>query len=316
MTGCGAGRNGPARRSAAWLLGALLIALPEMYGVGYPVLENAVEGKYLIGMLLLLMVGKMVATSLTIGIGGSGGVFAPTLFVGAMAGTAFGDRRARTSGRGQPNPPGAYGLVGMGAALGGATRASITAVVILFELTGEYSIILPLMSAVVVAAGVSHVLSKQTIYTAKLWRRGIDLERPVRALATFTAADVAGSVPEPLADRTLLGTAVAALTKTPTGMLPVIGADGTYHGCVSAEDAIEALDDPRPPETVAGLVRQTPTVRADAEAESVVGALAGHGGTGLPVLSDDGTELIGWVTYEDVLRRMEFGSTGTSPAPG
>lgn len=72
------------------LLGGVLLALPQMYGVGYPVLENAVEGRYVIGMLLLLMVGKMFATSLTIGIGGSGGVFAPTLFVGAMAGTAFG----------------------------------------------------------------------------------------------------------------------------------------------------------------------------------------------------------------------------------
>ena len=72
------------------VLGGLLIALPQMYGVGYPVLENAVEGKYVIGMLLVLMVGKMLATSLTIGIGGSGGVFAPTLFIGAMAGTAFG----------------------------------------------------------------------------------------------------------------------------------------------------------------------------------------------------------------------------------
>ena len=64
----------------------------------------------------------------------------------------------------------------MGAALGGATRAPITAVVILFELTGEYSIILPLMAAVVMAAGTGHLLSKETIYTAKLWRRGIDLE--------------------------------------------------------------------------------------------------------------------------------------------
>ena len=71
-------------------LGALLLVLPQMYGVGYPVLENAVDGHYVVWMLLILLVGKIFATSLTIGIGGSGGVFAPTLFVGAMAGTAFG----------------------------------------------------------------------------------------------------------------------------------------------------------------------------------------------------------------------------------
>ena len=74
------------------LLGGLLLVLPQMYGVGYPVLQNAVEGQYMLGFLLvLLLVGKIVATSLTIGIGGSGGVFAPSLFIGAMAGTAFGD---------------------------------------------------------------------------------------------------------------------------------------------------------------------------------------------------------------------------------
>jgi len=73
------------------LIGGLLLVLPQMYGVGYPVLENAVQGKYVIGFLLILMVGKMLATSLAIGVGGSGGVFAPTLFIGAMAGTAFGD---------------------------------------------------------------------------------------------------------------------------------------------------------------------------------------------------------------------------------
>ena len=92
------------------------------------------------------MVGKMLATSLTIGIGGSGGVFAPTLFIGAMAGTAFGTV-VHHLWPGATESPGAYGLIGMGAALGAATRAPITAVVILFELTGEYSIILPLEGA-------------------------------------------------------------------------------------------------------------------------------------------------------------------------
>nr|WP_329956424.1 chloride channel protein [Catenulispora pinistramenti] len=72
------------------LLGGLLLLLPEMYGVGYPVLGNAVAGRYAIGFLVLLLVGKIVATSLTIGIGDSGGVFAPSLFLGAMLGSAFG----------------------------------------------------------------------------------------------------------------------------------------------------------------------------------------------------------------------------------
>jgi chloride channel protein, CIC family len=89
----------------------------------------------------------MLATSLTIGIGGSGGVFAPSLFIGAMAGTAFGMAMQAAF----PHlgiAPGAYGLVGMAAAFAGAGHAPIAALVIVFELTGEYSIILPLMTAV------------------------------------------------------------------------------------------------------------------------------------------------------------------------
>ena len=140
------------------LLGAVLLVLPEMYGVGYPVLGKAVAGGYGIAFLLALLVGKLVACSLTIGIGGSGGVFAPSLFCGAMAGAAFGEivhSVAPVSG----GSVGAYALIGMGAVFGGAARAPITAVVILFELTGEYTIILPLMLAIVLATGVSHLVS-------------------------------------------------------------------------------------------------------------------------------------------------------------
>ena len=84
-----------------------------------------------------------------------------------------------TSGNaGSAGTAGAYALVGMGAVFAGASRAPITAVVILFELTGEYSIILPMMLAIVLATGVSHLVSADTVYTRKLLRRGIDIEQP------------------------------------------------------------------------------------------------------------------------------------------
>jgi CIC family chloride channel protein len=159
-------------RGPAWLrpavggilLGALLLVLPEMYGVGYPVLEGAIHGKYVVGLLLVFLVGKIAATSLTMAIGGSGGVFAPALFMGAMLGSAFGTGAhdllpAATAGAG------AYGLVGMAAVFAATSRAPITAVIIVFELTGDYSIILPLMLAVVVATALSHLLSEDSIYT-------------------------------------------------------------------------------------------------------------------------------------------------------
>lgn len=285
------------------LLGGLLLALPQMYGVGYPVLENAVEGRYLIGMLLLLMVGKMFATSLTIGIGGSGGVFAPTLFIGAMAGTAFG-LVAHQLFPGVTESAGAYGLIGMGAALGGATRAPITAVVILFELTGEYSIILPLMAAVVMAAGTGHLLSKDTIYTAKLWRRGIDLDAASPELPDLRAVDLAAPAPEPVPITSSLGDAAKALSRAAFGMLPVVTADRRYAGCIAAQDVAEALDESDAPATIADLVKPAATVGAQANVRETLTALAGRGGTGLPVLDADRKSLIGWVTYETVLSRL------------
>lgn len=161
------------------LLGLVLLVLPEMYGVGYPVLEGAIHGRYVVGALLAFLVGKIVATSLTMAIGGSGGVFAPSLFIGAMLGTAFGVG-AHDLLPGATAGAGAYGLVGMAAVFAAAARAPITAILIVFELTGDYSIILPLMLAVVVATGLSKVVSDDTIYTLKLRRRGIDIDRPSR----------------------------------------------------------------------------------------------------------------------------------------
>lgn len=159
------------------LVGLLLVALPEMYGVGYPVLQAGVAGQYAFGFLLVLLVGKMLATSLTLAIGGSGGIFAPSLFLGATAGTAMGLGFAALA-PGVAGPAGAYGLVGMAAVLAGATRAPITAVVIVAEITGEWALIVPLMIAVALATALSRLVSRETIYTMKLSRRGIHLGPP------------------------------------------------------------------------------------------------------------------------------------------
>ncbi|MCC9183572.1 MULTISPECIES: chloride channel protein [Mycolicibacterium] len=286
------------------LLGGLLIALPQMYGVGYPVLQNAVHGQYLIGMLVILMVGKMVATSVTIGIGGSGGVFAPTLFIGAMAGTAFGTI-VHDMFPGITENPGAYGLIGMGAALGGATRAPITAVIILFELTGQYSIILPLMASVAIAAGTGRLLSRDTIYTAKLWRRGIDLDAPSRL--PLTAEHIAQPPPQPLPAKASVSYAAVAMANSSHELHPVVGNDGSYRGCVTARDVNKALTARYPPATVADLLHHVPTVSAGVKLSEILAMLSGYGSTGLPVTSSDGSTLIGWVTYETVVTRMEPG---------
>ena len=156
------------------MVGLLGLGLPQIFGVGYPAMEKALHGEYVFGLLSILILAKVLAVSLTIGSGGSGGVFAPSLFVGAMLGTSFGSV-IHTLLPNSTAPAGAYGLVGMAAVFAAAAHAPITAVIILFELTGDYKIILPLMGAVVIATLVSEALSKETIYTLKLRRQGIDL---------------------------------------------------------------------------------------------------------------------------------------------
>ncbi|MDR6864696.1 chloride channel protein [Phycicoccus sp. 3266] len=283
-------------------LGLLLLVLPQMYGVGYPVLGAAIDGRYAVGFLLLLLVGKMVATSLTIGIGGSGGVFAPSLFIGAMLGTAFGEV-VHLVAPASSGPVGAYGLIGMGAAFAGAARAPITAVVILFELTGEYSIILPLMTAIVLATGVSHAISRDTIYTLKLRRRGVDLGTPPEAVAhdNRRVRDVMSPAPAPVADTARLPEVAAALGRSPAGVLPVQNAAGEVVGVVTSRAVFDALADGLHDGAAASIATEVPTTVGTADLVPEAGETLRHSGlSAVPVVDTDGT-VVGWLGYQDLL---------------
>ncbi len=285
------------------LLGALLLALPQMYGVGYPVLDHAVTGAYAIGFLLVLLVGKMVATSLTIGIGGSGGVFAPSLFIGAMLGSAFG------AGAGHllpavAGPAGAYGLIGMGAVFAGSARAPITAVIIMFELTGEYSIILPLMTAIVLATGISHRLSRDTVYTAKLSRRGVDLgTRETIERAHRPVSQVMLGFPEPVPADAPLPQAADLLARSAHGVLPVVDGD-EYLGVITARGVAEAIADGEPDATPGRVLAELPVVvRVDDHVDHAVRAVRTGGLPAVPVLDAD-DRLVGWFDHQTALAAL------------
>ncbi|MCC9311414.1 chloride channel protein [Kitasatospora sp. RB6PN24] len=288
------------------LLGLVLLVLPEMYGVGYPVLENAVAGKYVIAFLVLLLIGKIVATSLTIGIGGSGGVFAPSLFMGAMLGSAFG-ATAQHLAPGTTGPVGPYALIGMGAVFAGAARAPITAVIILFELTGEYTIILPLMAAIVLATLTSRALSRDTIYTLKLRRRGIDLDHQPTTppLAGLTVATAMDPLPPALDETTPLAKAADLLAASPHGALPVITADGAYLGIATASSAAELLADGDHDDTAIDAITHRPAlITAETQLSDALGLLVNANGRGLPVLDAGHTHLTGWLTHQSVLTAL------------
>ncbi|WP_354531536.1 chloride channel protein [Nakamurella sp. UYEF19] len=294
------------------LLGVVLLVLPEMYGVGYPVLGNSIAGRYAIPFLIVLLIGKMVATSLTIGIGGSGGVFAPSLFIGAMLGSAYG-QLAHELMPGVAGQVGTYGLIGMGAVFAGAARAPITAVIIMFELTGEYTIILPLMAAIVLATGISHLLTGDTIYTLKLRRRGVDLDVPEHAglLGSMTAAEVMEPLGESVDQGTALLDTAGRLARSPHGQLPVVDGAGTYLGIVTARAAADALADGRHDQApVAGFVEQSPSVRADTTLDASLDALETAEGTAIPVLDESGRQVLGWLSHQRVLSAL---STSRQP---
>jgi len=293
------------------LLGLLLLAVPELYGVGYPPLEKAIRGEWAIWFLLLLMAGKVLATSLTISIGGSGGVFAPSLFMGAMLGSAYGHGIHHFL-PGSTAAAGAYGLVGMGAVFAAAARAPITAVIIIFELTGEYRIILPLVFAIVLATVVSRRLSRDTIYTLKLRRRGIDLMRGRGAnlMGLLTVRDAMQPVPVSVRQETPLNEVIERLMQGPADGLPVVDEQGAYRGTVTSQQVEQAMRENALDSEAGGLAQETTVVRPNQTLEQALSALLRER-SGLPVLEPETRRVVGWLTHMDILRaynaRLEAG---------
>jgi CIC family chloride channel protein len=288
------------------LLGLLLLAVPEMYGVGYPVLQWAVAGHYVVLALLGLLAAKILATSLTMWIVGSGGVFAPSLFMGAMLGSAYGmvvhhllPHLAAAAG--------AYGLVGMGAVFAAAARAPITALLIIFELTGDYRIILPLMFAIVVATTLSNLVSGDTIYTLKLRRRGIDIDAPQHGgvMAQIKVSEAMGTLPRALSPQEPLQAVIARFATERADALPVIDGDGRLLGIVAATDLEQAIgqaEHQMDDASAADFLRAAPELRAHETLDDAVLALAGTDEEGLPVLASDSDRVVGWLTHRRLLR--------------
>ncbi len=154
-------------------VGLILRFFPEVYGSGLPAVESALWVRFPWELLIGLFVAEFIANILTLASGGSGGVFAPGLYMGAMLGGAFGTLVHAmfpewTAGSG------AYAMVGMAAFFAAAAKAPMTAILILFEMTNDYRIMLPLMAAVAASVYLSHRLMPHSIYTLKLFNRGID----------------------------------------------------------------------------------------------------------------------------------------------
>jgi len=240
-------------------VGLIALSFPHILGNGFDVTSDLIsldydeEGNMAMGnsfpvnldmasgitslliFVISIMLLKIIATSISIGSGGSGGIFTPSLFIGAALGAALG---LALNDMGMVDHPGAFALVGMAAFVASTTRATLTAIVLLFEMTATYEIILPLMLSCVVADAVCYVVSKHSCYTAKLARRGInidlgaeqDLMRMIKVEDVMTE-DVMTITPE-----RPLELALQIIEDTGHMSLPVVNDKGELDGIITWAD--------------------------------------------------------------------------------
>ncbi|MFQ6059747.1 MAG: chloride channel protein [Thermoplasmata archaeon] len=290
------------------------LALPQVLGVGYDSIRSAVGmdtevllrvGIPLLGALLLLMLAKLIATSITLGSGGSGGVFAPSLFIGAMLGGAFG------LGMHLLLPQivvswGAFALVGMGAFFAGASRATLTSIVIVFELTGDYRFILPLMLACVISDGVAILTERYTIYTEKLRRRGIRYtqEMQVNILEMIPVEKAMIKNPSTITEDTKIGKIATKIIFTGYHGFPVVNEKGELVGVLTQEDVRKALRAGRRNATAGEVeTKEMIVTYPDENLNEVLERMALSGIGRLPVVSrKDRRKLLGFITRSDIIK--------------
>ena len=288
------------------VVGAFALLFPEVLGIGHVAMDRMLEGQVGLGLLLALVVMKIVATSLTLGSGGSGGVFVPSLFVGAALGGAVG------TAVGQWAPflhggPGAYALVGMGAVVAATSHAPLTGIVIMFELTGDYEIILPVMLACIIATVVASSLKEESIYTQKLKWKGITL-RQGREESILQHLSVRGVLQKDFLsfrEDALLSEVLADALGSRQTSFPLVCADGTVAGVMRVQDLHRALEDRGALESVlvaADLATGAATLHEDDNVEQALEQLTETGADLLPVV-DDQDRLIGVVQAADVMER-------------
>ena len=261
-------------------------SIPAFFGNGYETITRLLtpssydDGSPIAHLFLILsalVVLKMVATTLTLASGGSGGVFAPSLFLGATGGAAFGLLLEQVGLMPENGSPAAYALVGMAAVVAGSTHATLTAILMLFELTRDIYVLLPIMLAATVATILASVIERDSIYAFKLRREGVLLgaSRDISLLRKIpvTSVPIEPLPNDPVFASDPLGKLVSLHATYHVPDFPVVEQDGTYIGMVTGHDMRTALIDREaiPLLLVAELLRtDLPVIRPDEMLDAVV----------------------------------------------
>jgi chloride channel protein, CIC family len=300
------------------LLGEVSATEPSIFGNGYPLIGQCLGATQLQGtstlnltvlILLSLFVAKTLATCFTLGSGGSGGVFAPSMFLGATVGYAFG-LVLQQLGIFADISPATYALVGMASVVSATTHAPMTAIIILFEMTRNYKVILPVMFAATVALAVAQLLFRDSIYTLKLRRRGIRYETRVNT-AILRRLNVR-MVMQPhcvvVNHDTPLQEVIKKAAEIETADFIVTDHEGNYHGLLIAKDLRAAL---LQPEAVPFLVSEelahtnVPVVSPEESLDKVLDIFSRLEVNSLPVENPHTHEFVGLVTRAALMRRYQ-----------
>lgn len=285
------------------LFGSVAILLPRTLGGGYDTITEALAGKLTLGFLLLLLVGKLLTIGLTSGGGWPGGVFTPALFLGSMAGGAFG-LIAASAFPGIVTQPGMYAVVGMAAMIAGATHAPLTAMALIFEVTQDYHIALPAMLACGVAAVFSQRLSPYSVDTVHLAEHGVLLPWQVHDLRGLKVGDVMTRDVHAVFANMQLKDVIAVMQFHRHGGYPVLDQAGKLVGLVTLRDVREVPLDRRLTTPVTSVMSQDLVVTyPDQTLAAVALLMAKHGIGRVPVVDqDDPTRLLGILSRSDILR--------------
>lgn len=292
--------------------GLIALALPgrEVLGSGLHFIGEsiAVNVDQAVLMLTVLLVAKMLATSLTLGSGNSGGVFAPSLFMGALLGGIVGTV-ANSLWPGVAANPGAYAIVGMAALFSGAARAPITAVLIVFEMSNDYKLILPLMLATVLSTIIAELLHPESIYTLKLRRKGVSIERgrDIDVLESVTVAEVMTRDVQTVRKDATLPELSDLFAETHSHGFPILDDDGSLWGIVTVTDFDRAVMQELPRRTPAweiGVPREhLVTATADETVGDVLARMGTRGFGRMPVVDTlNPNHLLGIVKRNDIIR--------------
>ncbi len=310
------------RAAKPWIGGALVGALVALsggtlVGFGHLAIHLDMFGRMTWWALAALALGKVLATSVTLNFGGSGGVFTPSLYIGAATGGALGVALTHLFPHAGLHPE-TYALVGMGAMIAGATDAPITGILLVFEMTNDYAMVLPLMLAVVVCSRVSRRLVPDSLYSGWLRRRGetLDHGQDPDALGGVRVGDVYDVAPIAVTEDTPVASLVEQLGHTDQPALPVVDADGRVTGVITQGELARAARDSA---ALGGLViaadlaRPSETVAADDSLLLAVRRLGVRGAAALPVVDPASGRLAGLLTRAHVLAAYERAVTAGTP---